>query len=88
MTRGFKGCFEASITGRDIAIFVQHFYPCFASCPQTKANALMVTGHTDDDEDDFESGPVDHPDEEGGSKLCEIGGNEQWEGQLIFLNSI
>ena len=48
----------------------------------------MVTGHTDDDEDDFESGPVDHPDEEGGSKLCEIGGNEQWEGQLIFLNSI
>ena len=40
------------------------------------------------DEDDFETGPVDHPDEEGGSKLCEIGGNEQWEGQLIFLNSI
>ena len=31
---------------------------------------------------------VDHPDEGGGSKLCEIGGNEQREGQLIFLNSI
>ena len=31
---------------------------------------------------------LDHPDEEGGSKLCEIGGNEQREGQLIFLNSI
>ena len=31
---------------------------------------------------------VDHPDEGGGSKLCEIGWNEQGEGQLIFLNSI
>ena len=31
---------------------------------------------------------LDHLGEKGGSKLCEIGGNEQWEGQLIFLNSI
>ena len=39
------------------------------------------------DEDDVVGGG-DHPDEGGGSKLCEIGWNEQREGQLIFLNSI
>ena len=46
-------------------------------------------GDDDDrDEDDLAGGGVDHPDEGGGSKLCEIGWNEQGEGQLIFLNSI
>ena len=83
--------FEGSIIGRDIcATLLQH--------PQTKANALMVTGHTMvmmmsrvttmTEMRMIWRGEVDHPDEGGGSELCEIGWNEQGEGQLIFLNSI
>ena len=42
-------------------------------------------GDDDDrDEDDLAGGGVDHPDEGGGSKLCEIGWNEQGKDSSYF----